>query len=71
MAELRSTSRTATSASFVLGRKLDSIPFSPYHMMVIAVFGLGGFVDDYDLALTRRETVGQLETVTDGVPALG
>jgi len=45
MAELRSTSRTATPASFVLGRKLDSIPFSPYHMMVIAVLSLVGFVD--------------------------
>ena len=36
----------------MLGRKLDSIPFSPYHLMVIAVLGLVGFVDGYDLAVT-------------------
>src|SRR5215472_15256260 len=52
MAELRSTSRTATPASFVLGRKLDSIPFSAYHLMVIAVLSLVGFVDGYDLVMT-------------------
>ncbi len=52
MAELRPVARSATTASFVLGRKLDSIPFSPYHLMVIAVLGLVGFVDGYDLAVT-------------------
>ena len=36
----------------VLGRKLDSIPFSPYHIAVILVLGLVGFTDGYDLALT-------------------
>ena len=36
----------------VLGRKLDSIPFSAYHITVILVLGLVGFVDGYDLALT-------------------
>jgi putative MFS transporter len=36
----------------VLGRKLDSIPFSPYHLAVILVLGMVGFVDGYDLALT-------------------
>src|SRR5580700_6688665 len=36
----------------VLGRKLDSIPFSPYHVAIILVLGLVGFVDGYDLALT-------------------
>jgi len=35
-----------------LGRKLDSIPFSSYHLMIIAVLGLVGFVDGYDLAMT-------------------
>src|SRR5580704_13102442 len=35
-----------------LGRKLDSIPFSPFHITVILVLGLVGFVDGYDLALT-------------------
>jgi putative MFS transporter len=36
----------------VLGRKLDSIPFSRYHMMLIAVLALVGFVDGYDLVMT-------------------
>jgi MFS transporter, putative metabolite:H+ symporter len=36
----------------ILGRKLDSIPFSPYHVAVILVLGLVGFTDGYDLALT-------------------
>jgi putative MFS transporter len=40
-----------TSASLVLGRKLDSIPFSPYHVTLILVLGLVGFVEGYDFAL--------------------
>jgi MFS family permease len=40
------------AANHVLGRKLDSIPFSPYHMLIIGVLGLVGFVDGYDLAVT-------------------
>ena len=36
----------------MLGRKLDSIPFSRYHLMVIAVLSLVGFVDGYDLVMT-------------------
>jgi len=52
MAEIRPIGRSATPASFVLGRKLDSIPFSRYHLMVIGVLGLVGFVDGYDLAVT-------------------
>ncbi|HTV88843.1 MAG TPA: MFS transporter [Stellaceae bacterium] len=43
---------SANTAIFALGRKLDSIPFSPYHVAVILVLGLVGFVDGYDLALT-------------------
>jgi MFS family permease len=39
-------------ASRVLGSKLDSIPFSPYHILIILVLGLVGFVEGYDLALT-------------------
>jgi MFS transporter, putative metabolite:H+ symporter len=35
----------------VLGRKLDSIPFSAYHVGLILVLGLVGFVEGYDLAL--------------------
>jgi putative MFS transporter len=44
--------RSPGSAGFVLGRKLDSIPFSPYHAMVIGVLALVGFVEGYDLSLT-------------------
>ncbi len=42
------------AANHVLGLKLDSIPFSPYHRMIVGVLG--------------RETVGQLETFTEAVP---
>src|SRR6516164_2419975 len=52
MAELRPTSRTATPASFVLGRKLDSIPFGGYHILIIAVLALVGFIEGYDLVMT-------------------
>ena len=40
-----------TPAIQVLGRKLDSIPFSAYHVGLILVLGLVGFVEGYDLAL--------------------
>jgi hypothetical protein len=40
------------AANHVFGRKLDSIPFSPYQLMIIGVLGLVGFVDGYDLAVT-------------------
>jgi MFS transporter, putative metabolite:H+ symporter len=43
---------SAIPASHVLGSKLDSIPFSPYHLLIILVLGLVGLVDGYDLALT-------------------
>ncbi len=46
------TAAPANSASAILGRKLDSIPFSAFHVAVILVLGLVGFVDGYDLALT-------------------
>jgi MFS family permease len=39
-------------AAFVLGNKLDSIPFSGYHMLVIAVLALVGFIEGYDLVIT-------------------
>jgi MFS family permease len=38
-------------ASYILGRKLDSIPFSTYHLTIILVLGAVGFVEGYDLAL--------------------
>src|SRR5579863_4120849 len=40
------------SAQAILGAKLDSIPFSGFHVAVILTLGLVGFVDGYDLALT-------------------
>ena len=46
-----SSARSAMPASHVLGQKLDSIPFSAYHMMIILVLGAVGFVEGYDLAL--------------------
>jgi MFS family permease len=52
MAEMRPVATSATSASHVLGRKLDSIPFSGYHILIIAVLGLVGFIEGYDLVLT-------------------
>ncbi len=39
------------SASYILGSKLDSIPFSAYHLLIILVLGSVGFVEGYDLAL--------------------
>jgi putative MFS transporter len=42
----------ATPASHVLGRKLDSIPFSAYHVVLIVVLGFVGFIEGYDLALS-------------------
>jgi MFS family permease len=43
--------RSEVPASHVLGRKLDSIPFSAYHVLIILVLGTVGFVEGYDLAL--------------------
>jgi MFS transporter, putative metabolite:H+ symporter len=40
------------TASYVLGRKLDSIPFGPYHLLVIGVLALVGFIEGYDLVIT-------------------
>jgi MFS transporter, putative metabolite:H+ symporter len=38
--------------SHMLGRKLDSIPFSTYHVVSIVVLGFVGFIEGYDLALS-------------------
>jgi MFS family permease len=48
----RSVTAAATPASFVLGRKLDSIPFSAYHISIIGVLALVGFIEGYDLVMT-------------------
>ena len=52
MAEMQPIARATSPAGHALGRKLDSIPFSRYHMMLIAVLSLVGFVDGYDLVMT-------------------
>src|ERR1700739_1260915 len=52
MAEIRPGGRSASAAEPARGRKLDSIPSSRYHLMVIAVLALVGFVDGYDLVMT-------------------
>jgi MFS transporter, putative metabolite:H+ symporter len=42
----------ANTAGFILGRKLDSIPFSAYHVLIISVLALVGFIEGYDLVMT-------------------
>jgi MFS family permease len=54
MAEIRPIARSVTPASFVLGRKLDSVPFSAYHILIIAVLALVGFIEGYDLSMTNQ-----------------
>ena len=72
---------SSVAANHLLGRTLDSIPFSVYHVLLIAVLGFVGFVEGYDLAVTDpllvlartllfgRETLGQLVIFTEAVPA--
>jgi hypothetical protein len=52
VAEIRPLARSATAPGFVLGRKLDSIPFSAYHILIISVLALVGFIEGYDLVMT-------------------
>jgi MFS transporter, putative metabolite:H+ symporter len=52
MAEIRPIARSTAGASYLLGRKLDSIPFGGYHILIIAVLALVGFIEGYDLVLT-------------------
>src|SRR5579863_5518074 len=52
MAQVRSIGRPPGGGSYVLGRKLDSIPFRPYHVLVIGVLALVGFIEGYDLVIT-------------------
>jgi putative MFS transporter len=51
MMENASLVGSGDSASLLLGRKLDSIPFSIYHVQIILVLGVVGFVEGYDVAL--------------------
>jgi MFS family permease len=43
---------SGASASRVLGRKMDSIPFSPYQVLIIFILALVGFIEGYDLFMT-------------------
>ncbi len=52
MAETSLAGTSGTPASRVLGRKLDSIPFSSYHILIIVVLALVGFIEGYDLVMT-------------------
>src|SRR5580700_8123507 len=52
MVEVRLTGGSVTTAGFVLGRKLDSIPFSAHHLLIITVLALVGFIEGYDLVIT-------------------
>jgi MFS transporter, putative metabolite:H+ symporter len=51
MTETAPVAASGMSASYLLGLKLDSIPFSAYHVTLIVTLGLVGFVEGYDLAL--------------------
>jgi putative MFS transporter len=51
MSNTGSAGSRALPASYILGSKLDSIPFSAYHVLLILVLGAVGFVEGYDLAL--------------------
>jgi MFS transporter, putative metabolite:H+ symporter len=52
MTEAPSAPVPAIPASHLLGGKLDSIPFSPFHLGVIVVLGLVALVDGYDGSMT-------------------
>jgi MFS family permease len=41
-----------SSASRVFGRKMDSIPFSCYQVLIIFILALVGFIEGYDLFMT-------------------
>jgi MFS family permease len=51
MVDASANGRSGT-ASYALGRKLDNIPFSPYHVLIIGVLALVGFIEGYDLVMT-------------------
>jgi MFS family permease len=52
MTAASSTLASGSPASRVLGQKLDSIPFSGYHALIIFVLALVGFIEGYDLVMT-------------------
>src|SRR5579859_1392913 len=52
MAEAYPIDQSAGATGFMLGHKLDSIPFSAYHVLIIGVLALVGFIEGYDLVMT-------------------
>src|ERR1700733_11232085 len=52
MGRRRWSARSANASGVLLGRKLDTIPFSSYHVLIIAVLALVGFIEGYDLVMT-------------------
>ncbi len=52
MADSSFAAFSGTPASRTLGRTLDNIPFSAYHVMIIGVLALVGFIEGYDLVMT-------------------
>ena len=71
MAEIRPFARSATAPGFVLGRKPDSIPFSAYHILIIAVLALVGFIERYDLVMTGSLLVAALLGIGQILPGYG
>jgi MFS family permease len=49
---MAASSSADSAAMRALGHKLDTIPFSAYHLTIVAVLALVGFVDGYDLVMT-------------------
>jgi MFS family permease len=52
MTPLSSIEMSGSSASRVLGRKMDSIPFSPYQILIILILSLVALIEAYDIFLT-------------------
>jgi hypothetical protein len=73
MADSAGTVWGGVPPSHMLGRKLDSIPFSAYHIVLIVVLGFVGFIEGYDLALSGSLLVlarGPLHLSPDEIRAL-
>ena len=52
MTPLSSIEMSGSSASRVLGRKMDSVPFSPYQILIIFILSLVALIEAYDIFLT-------------------
>jgi hypothetical protein len=47
-----SNQRVDNTGELCARTRLDSIPFRGYHVLIIALLGRVGFIDDYDLVIT-------------------